>query len=186
MPDPVEYLKKAYHAATGPLVPKSWVDPMANAIDAPALDRSPMEARLRGFGAGALEGLREQTSPLNLALAALPYVRGAAYGARGAAAGAGAMKAAAPTMDVIEDVGTVAQKMPTMSEVDALAGDLARNLAKIRPRAAAPPATALPEFAAVGEEAATNAARAGGQAPAGYGDTFYREMMRRFGGRGPM
>jgi len=52
---------------TQPLVPESAVRPLQDAIDSPSLERSPWEARLRGFGAGALEGLRQQTTPLNLA-----------------------------------------------------------------------------------------------------------------------
>jgi len=64
MPGPLDYLKSAYNFATTPLVPKSAIEPAQEALDAPSLDRSPMEARLRGFGAGALEGLRGFTSPL--------------------------------------------------------------------------------------------------------------------------
>lgn len=50
-----------------PLVPEEPVRQLQAAIDTPTLERSPWEARLRGFGAGALEGLRGQTSPISLA-----------------------------------------------------------------------------------------------------------------------
>lgn len=52
---------------TNPLLPKSTIEPIQDAIDSPSLDRSPLEAGVRGFGAGALEGLRQFTSPLQLA-----------------------------------------------------------------------------------------------------------------------
>ncbi len=66
MPGPLDYLKKAGQFVNEPLVPKSAIEPMQEALDAPSLERSPMEARLRGFGAGALEGLRGLTSPLSI------------------------------------------------------------------------------------------------------------------------
>lgn len=186
MPDPVEYLRQAYRGATRPLVPKSFTDPIADAIDAPALERSPWEARMRGFGAGAIEGLREQINPLNIAASAIPGYR-AARGAMGIGRAArGAESAGAIVPDLIDNPG-VRQVMPAMDDVDALIGDLTRNLAKIRPTPAAPTVTAgtrAAEFAAPGAEDAYNAAN---QVPkvAEYGEGLYRELMKRkFGGRG--
>ena len=40
---------------------------MQNSIDSPTLDRGVLEAQIRGFGAGALDGIQELTTPLNLA-----------------------------------------------------------------------------------------------------------------------
>lgn len=96
MPGPLDYLKKAYSFATTPLVSKEAIEPAQEALDAPALDRSPMEARLRGFGAGALEGLRGFTSPLSIAALAggIPEL-GAAKAAPGIVRGAEAMAPAA-------------------------------------------------------------------------------------------
>ena len=60
MPNWMDYL-------TEPLVPEAPVRRLQEQIDAPTLERAPWEARARGFGAGALEGLRGLTSPLSLA-----------------------------------------------------------------------------------------------------------------------
>lgn len=57
---------------TTPLVTPEAIKPLQDRLDSPSLERSPMEARIRGFGAGALEGLRGFTSPAEMAgLAAL-------------------------------------------------------------------------------------------------------------------
>lgn len=61
---------------TEPLIPKGPVDWLANQVDKRSLEQTPMMARLKGFGAGALEGLRSLTSPLQLAAFAAPYLRG--------------------------------------------------------------------------------------------------------------
>ena len=50
-----------------PLVPQSAIDPLQELLDRRRLDQSPLEAQVRGFGAGALEGLRGLTSPASLA-----------------------------------------------------------------------------------------------------------------------
>ena len=58
---------------TTPLMPEAPVRRLQEQIDSPDLERSPWEAQLRGFGAGALEGLRDLTSPADLiGMAALP------------------------------------------------------------------------------------------------------------------
>ncbi len=48
--------------ANTPLLPS-----MGQHLDDPTLNRSPWEARLRGFGSGALEGLRSLSTPMSLA-----------------------------------------------------------------------------------------------------------------------
>lgn len=128
MPNP---LAKFGQLATTPLMPQSWVDSASNAI-APTADSSPMGARIRGFGQGALEGLRNLSSPLNLAGIALAPFGGGAGGA--VAEGAeGLGEAAGPTMDLIESAPwqSVKQAMPSSSDVDALTGALKYGLAKI-------------------------------------------------------
>ena len=47
-----------------PLVPHSAIDPLQQWLEKRRLDQSVGEAQLKGFGSGALEGLRGLTSPL--------------------------------------------------------------------------------------------------------------------------
>lgn len=89
MPNP---LKSIYDAATTPLVPKSAIAPAQQALEEPHLDQSPMMARLKGFGSGALEGLRGLTSPLDLAANASLVAGPGLRAARGARAGVGAIE----------------------------------------------------------------------------------------------
>lgn len=70
-------LSKIWHGISDPLTdaPSRFANQVANTIDSPSLDTSPMMARIKGFGAGALQGLGDtisgMTSPLNLATAAM-------------------------------------------------------------------------------------------------------------------
>jgi hypothetical protein len=66
-----------YDFMTTPLVPQSVTQPVTQKLTEPRLNQSPLMAGVKGFGAGALEGLRGLTSPANLA------------GIAGTAAGAG-------------------------------------------------------------------------------------------------
>ena len=66
-----------------PLLPAEAIKPLQDSIDSPTGDYSPWEARLRGFGAGALEGLRQQTDPLSLAALAAPAAGKAVKGVLG-------------------------------------------------------------------------------------------------------
>lgn len=109
-----------------PLVPQTAIDPMQKWLDQRRLDQSPEEAQLRGFGSGALEGLRSLTSPINLA-GMLPG---------GAAAkllkfAPRAARAMGPSMEVLEDLPGVAQAMPSMDEVTSLLGGMKQNLARV-------------------------------------------------------
>lgn len=69
-------LKALLARVTAPLVPQveQAADTTADTITTPHLAQSPTMARLKGFGAGALQGaghlLSDMTSPLNLALMA--------------------------------------------------------------------------------------------------------------------
>lgn len=75
MPNP---LYSAYQWATTPLVPQSAIQPAQQAMTTPRAGESPAWAQVKGFGAGALEGLRGLTSPAQLAgLAALGMGGGA-------------------------------------------------------------------------------------------------------------
>lgn len=49
-----------------PIVPKEAIQGLLDYVDSPSVERSPMRARVQGFGAGALEGLREQLTPFNI------------------------------------------------------------------------------------------------------------------------
>lgn len=71
MPNPLDALKSLWGAANTSLVPEGLLHGAQDLIDSPSLERSPMEARIRGFGAGALEGLANQITPMNVALQAL-------------------------------------------------------------------------------------------------------------------
>lgn len=68
MPHPLDFLS----GLVTPMVPKRAIQPVQDWIDSPTGDYGPVEARLRGFGAGALEGLRGFTTPVDVAAAALP------------------------------------------------------------------------------------------------------------------
>lgn len=80
---------RAMEVARTPLTdaPSRAADFVANKIDEPSLDRSPLRAKLEGFAAGATQGvgdvLTQMTSPLDLALTALG-LGGAKFAARGA------------------------------------------------------------------------------------------------------
>lgn len=115
----LQELMKRYTQATTPLVPESAIKPAQDWLDTPTPDRSPWEARLRGFGAGALEGLRGQTSPANLA----------GLGASFIAPGAGTL------MKGVEGAGGtvsgLSRALPMLSEADRLAalGGLPQDIA---------------------------------------------------------
>src|SRR5579862_6369302 len=81
---------------TSPIIPQSWVD-AANQWAQPGLNTSPAIAALKGFGAGALQGIRGMSSPLSIAGAALPEVMGPA---EAAPAVTGLMDALGPASDL--------------------------------------------------------------------------------------
>lgn len=61
-----DLLQTLLQRAVTPLVPEGVIEPTVNTLTEPRLTQSPMTARIKGFGAGILEGLRDQTSPINL------------------------------------------------------------------------------------------------------------------------
>lgn len=73
MPDPFDLLKKGWDFANSPIIPQEYADQAADFYDSPSLDRSPNEARLAGFGAGALQGANSLLTPLNIGLSMLPF-----------------------------------------------------------------------------------------------------------------
>src|SRR5678809_1125944 len=66
-------LSRAWHAISDPLTdaPSRFASSVADSLDAPNLNRSPMAARIQGFVGGALQGIGDLvsglTSPINLA-----------------------------------------------------------------------------------------------------------------------
>ena len=171
---------------TTPLVPPSVIKPAQDAIDTPTADRGPWEARLRGFGAGALEGLRQQTSPLGLAgLAASAIPAGvmgrvaggaakvapeAIQGLRGVLTGPAAQTAAQAGADILNPAtARVMQSMheaaaPTfqaMERAGAFAGD--RTVGGLHSLANRASSMLPAEFTPPGAEAVYNAARPAAQ-----------------------
>lgn len=128
MPNWMDYL-------TEPLVPEAPVRRLQEQIDAPTLERSPWEARLRGFGAGALEGLRGLTSPLSLA-SMLPVGRAASMAPRAIQALSKTIPGVPPRLmaaerafDVVDDL-PISQVLPNMGAGDDMVGALRYGLAK--------------------------------------------------------
>lgn len=174
------------------VIPRRAIRGVQDAVDDPTGDYSddPMMARLRGFGAGALEGAADAfTSPLGLATGAL--------GGAGLTAALRGLKAA-PTavkslVDVVPDVvhsAPIRQVMPSADDVTALLGDLRRNLAKVPNAGTTPPrgpnAAALQsmpaEFVGRGQEKLWNAARTPAPRPQ---DPHVAEMFQRGVSQGP-
>lgn len=217
MPGPLDMLKRGFNMATTPLIDKETVDPYANAVDVPRLnkphfDPSSMlgkaesfgqgaQARLGGFGAGAMEGMRGMTSPLDIAGALFPAIKGLRVGA-GAAKAAGRL---APTLDLVEGP-IIKQVAPAADDVADLIGDMQRNMARVPTSKAkqagrfveevqsdwhgpnaAPVAETLgeraAEFTPVGGEAIYNAGRGATQSSDAM-ESLYQHLMRTMGGRG--
>lgn len=126
---------------------------------------SPMDQEgspLRGFISGATESAGrmadDMTSPLSLALmAAGPLMRGLSSGS----------KAIGPSMELLQEAPAIKQMAPKVDDVDALIGDMYRNLAKV-PNAGQrtmnsgiSPSMLPPEMVQRGSESIYNTARAG-------------------------
>ena len=47
------------------MIPQEWLDPLQQQLEERSLDQSPTEARIKSFGAGALQGLRDLATPAN-------------------------------------------------------------------------------------------------------------------------
>ncbi|SRR5258708_2794978 len=121
------YLSSLWSAANQPLIPEAPMRRAQEAMTTPHLDESPLWAKTKGFGAGALEGLRNMVTPLGIASLAIP---GAEAG-EGVEAGVQAARGMSPTMDLLGELPAARQMMPTGGDVDALTGLLKYNLAKV-------------------------------------------------------
>lgn len=166
---PQNMLQKGWGMANEPLLPQSAIQPTVDSLTEPHLDQSPWMARLKGFGAGALEGLRGQTSPLNIAgLATMGMGGGQAGNAvRGAKALPEAIQGLSSiTPDLVEAGQGVRQVLPTMGDTEALIGGMRHSLAKIPNsirqgvQGALPEVNLPAEMIGQGGEGAYNAARA--------------------------
>ena len=180
--NPFDLLKRAGSWATTPLVDEESIAPYQDALDAPALERSPIEARLRGFGAGAMEGLRGMTSPLELAGIAAGGAGGVLKGLGRTGGAVSKASKMAPTLDVVEP-RAVNQVAPAMDDVESLIGDLKRNLARV-PNRRPPQETrgeSVAEFTPRGGEGMFNMGREAVSKPP---MDAYEMLMKQFGGRG--
>ena len=131
--NPLTALKSAWDWGNKSLIPQGTVQGAQDAIDSPSLNRSPMEARLRGFGAGALGGAANQISPVGIA-SVLPMGRMANLGGKALGAMERAPEAFQGLANVTPDLvqaAHVRQVAPTMQDADAIAGLIKHGAAKI-------------------------------------------------------
>ena len=135
--------------------PSRFAESIASSIDEPALERSPMAARVRGFGAGAIQGIGDlvsgMTSPLDLGLmltggsaisAAKKGLTGAARGLRTATrVGGGAVGLeGAHRVATAEDPGDIGQGL--LEIAGGIAGtQLPKVRGRVKPSRIAPPKT---------------------------------------------
>lgn len=141
---------------TEPLVPEEPVRKLQEKMTTPVLDENPLWAQVKGFGAGALEGLRGQTSPLNIASNLAMLIPGAGVVGRGGAALAEAPQAAAQF---------------------GKAGGAMAGLAEAAPQALHDVA----EFAPVGGESAWNAARGVAEKVTDPAEAAYKRILATMG-----
>jgi hypothetical protein len=84
MPNPLDQANSAYDKYAQwfqkPLLPQSAIQGLQDSLTEPKLDQSPLMAQVKGFGAGALDGIRNLTSPGDLL--ALTGLASAAVGPR--------------------------------------------------------------------------------------------------------
>lgn len=110
--------------------PSRWATSIADSIDMPSLERSPLMARAQGFGAGALQGLGDLvsglTSPINLATTLLTAGSGTAIkaGMPGlakiaslGAKGAGALTAGHGVGEVVSPESTMSERGMGLTEI---------------------------------------------------------------------
>lgn len=151
------FLSSAWQTLSTPLWegPSRFAGEVAESIDQPSLERSPMMARLQGFGAGALQGIGDLvsglTSPINLATTAL--TGGSATAARAGlpaiartmgigARGAGALTAGHGAGEILDPESTMGER--GMGAVELAGGALGmRTPIGAKPRIS--PTTAIPE-----------------------------------------
>lgn len=143
--------QKAWGAANEPLIPEAPVRAAQESMTTPVLDENPWWARAKGFGAGALEGLRGQSSPMNIASNLAMLVPGAgvigkgAQAARGGAALAEAPQAARGASAMAGLVDAAPQALHDLAEFAPVGGEAAWNAARPTAAAATDPAMAAYE-----------------------------------------
>jgi len=163
-PEQPGMLSRAWHTLSDPLTdaPSRFAKGVADYIDSPSLNRSPTMARIKGFGAGAIEGIGDMasslTSPINLGTAittggnsmalkaGLPRI---AQAMRVGAKGAGALTAGHGTTEVLRPDATLAER--GMGLVEMAGGIAGMKGPKVKPPSQGPtvtapagPATSLP------------------------------------------
>lgn len=141
--------------ANTPVVPESVISPAVDALAHPKLNDSTMMAQLKGFGAGALEGARGLTTPMNLALAAIPGGRAG----KGVVAGAKGLAGVVP--ELVQAERAVKQVMPMADDVTRLGATLKQRLLQVPSKGQKALGGSVAEFTPSGGEAAYNAGRAG-------------------------
>lgn len=126
---------------TTPLIPQTSWRGFQNRLD-PAPTSETDVHPVRSFAVGALDALRDLSSPVGLGSLALGGGGGMALRGLSRAAPRAAQALSSLTPDLVE-APSIRQVMPQMDEVNALIGDMRRNLARVPPRAT-PHAPAAP------------------------------------------
>jgi len=148
-PDNTEHSKSLWeHLTTRPQFIKDITDSLANTIDSPSLDRSPLMARIKGFGAGALEGASEFFNPLDVGTALATMGAGSAakaglsglakilnYGAKGASA----LVAGHGIGNIVSPDSTWGERGQGLAEITGGIMGMKSNLPKIASKIDAPP-----------------------------------------------
>lgn len=116
-----------------PLLPRSAIQPLQESLDRRSLEQSPLEAQIKGFGAGALEGLRNLTSPKSLIDLGITF--------------------AVPEYGALRAAKAVPQAIRGLKGVAGLAAPKTTKAVKTL-------GEQFPEFTAVGEEALYNTGKA--------------------------
>lgn len=159
--------------ATTPLLPQSVIQGTQDTLTQPSLTQSPTMARIKGFGAGALQGVRDLTSPAMLAGSLMDDVPGALLASRFLGAGSKAAEAAPAIAE-----GMSALK-PTLTSFGKLAAPALTRGAKV----AETLGEMSPEFTPLGGEGMFNATRGAGTPVPGSDDSLYQLAMQRFMGK---
>src|SRR3990167_8780029 len=185
MPYGLDKLKGAWDWANTPLV--TGGQEFTQELGQPGLGDSPGWAQAKGFGAGALEGLRGFTSPLQLAGMAMgggSMMRGAQGAARGLV-GAGPVTAKSiAAAKAARNAELMAYGAPMAKATEQALAKTARSGFRVVPPASPQtPVAALgelsSEFTPVGGEAAYNALRPVTKQPGITQDDIYRMMMEK-------
>lgn len=182
-----------YNPLTKSVIPEAPIKRAAAAMTEPRLDESPLWAGVKGFGAGALEGLQRFATPLNIATA-IPTVRGAVGLMQGAKAAPGAIGALSKWSadDLLGNPSSMAvmdrmykSANPTFQQLNKggmFSGP--RNVGNLygpTAKAAETLGEGVAEFTPVGGEAMYNVARQGLQKAADPMESVYKAIMSKMG-----